>query len=1281
MTTNESVVLILSKTNPNIFGTGFIIYKESGFTYILTCAHVLDDLDGQILIEKESAEIVISGADFGIDLAILRIAKILTGPLLTIGVEAKKGDSVTVIGFQQFGNYHRTKELEGILLSRVALLSPMKIGRIEAWDLEFSQKDPLKKGFSGAPVISHGTDKVVAVVSHKQGEGQKGLGIAIENLIHLPVHNNPILNKIISNIKNVPSDASNYLRKEDLSEAPDPDEVFGRKKEILVLHNKVEIGTRVLGVFGIGGIGKSSIVSRLVHEIKKNFEFIVWRSMQNEPSIDYFLDYLINTVSGNIPQQLNSSTEEKIRIVTELISEHKTLIILDNLEDLLLKEVSAGVFKPDHVGYSRLILQISQSSKTKSCVIVTSREVPKLFDILENDKVYSFFVEGVSVTEAKIILKNKNLHGRDDDWLELISLYGGNPLALKLVAAVVSRIFDGSLEKFLTEGQILFSSINNLIEEQFDRLTEPELAILYWLTIERQIVNLNGFDKNVWHNYSKLEIFEAVESLLQRSLIQKGRGSQFSLQPVVQQYSTEQLIQISCQELKNKSAYYLRSHCLMRVDSLEHIRNAQKKIIIQPITKNLEKFLGKEHAENLMMEIIRNTQKTLRLPGYIAGNIINLMSEMGSKLSYRDFSNLSIWQADFTNVDLVDTNFQNSDLKGSLFLGAFSSILSVTFNASGSMFAAAGVDGKIRIWDTKSGDQLKTFEKHTDWIWSIAFTNNLLASAGDDQTIRVWDVDSGELKSILHEHKNRVRTIAVSPDQSILASGSEDKTIKIWSLVDFSCINTIPVDEGVHSICFSPDGKYLLIGQPSKAVMLDLSAGQKAMLRTFNGHKDRIRSVAFHPDGKIVAIGSYDGTISIWDISDPDPFMILDGHQSWVMSIAFTANGLHLVSSSADRTIRIWNIATGSCDEVLVSHSGIVWSIALSQDIVLSGGDDNAIILWDAISGACIRIIKGYTNPIWSVSFNEQGNLLASGSEDAKVRIWDIKSENEKIILSGHQKRIWSLAFNPNGHYLASGSADNNIIIWKISDNSILNILSGHRNWVNSLKFFPDGKYLMSGGNDKKIIVWDYLTNTKEFEVDLPSRVWELDINPNGSLFATCSEDTFVRLWETGSGKLLSQLDGHTSQVLSCSFSQDGKILATGGSDTTIRIWDISQQKQMAILTGHMGQIRSVKFIKNNILASSSDDATVRLWDLEKFECATILKGHTNQVRSLSYSHTENLLASASTDETIALWNLSKLTVSAYLRIKKPYNDLNLSNIHGLTPAQIKSLLQLGAKQ
>ncbi len=107
-------------------------------------------------------------------------------------------------------------------------------------------------------------------------------------------------------------------------------------------------------------------------------------------------------------------------------------------------------------------------------------------------------------------------------------------------------------------------------------------------------------------------------------------------------------------------------------------------------------------------------------------------------------------------------------------------VRSVSFDGKGLLASGSG-DGKIKLWNTKTGECLRTLSGHGDSVWSVSFDREcLLASASLDGTIKLWNTKTGESLKSLTGHGYGFYSVSFD-GEGLLASVSGDGTIKLWN--------------------------------------------------------------------------------------------------------------------------------------------------------------------------------------------------------------------------------------------------------------------------------------------------------------------------------------------------------------------------------------------------------------------------------------------------------------------------------------------------------------------
>jgi hypothetical protein len=414
-------------------------------------------------------------------------------------------------------------------------------------------------------------------------------------------------------------------QQQDWGDAPHVSVFYDRCEEMAQLQQWI-LGEnyRLVALLGMGGIGKTALAVKFGQKFKTEFDIVVWRSLQNAPTLEELLGSVLQSIMQMLQEDpvVPTSLDGKLSKLMEYFRDKRCLLILDNAETIFSAGGGAGHCMEGYEGYGQLFKRIGEVSH-QSCLLLTSREKPKDIVALEGEEkkerttcrraCASLRLGGLKPEDGRKLFQDRGqFTGTDAEWIRLIEHYGGNPFALKMVAAGVQQLFDGSIAELLEyigQGVLVFNDIRDLLDRQFSRLSPVEQEVMLWLAIHREPVSVKELKQDVVSVTSKQQLPQALYSLLGRCLIESAprtliekTGKQFSLQPVVKEYVTERLVKQVCQEIvssreraeSSSPVALLQTHALMKATAKDYIRETQRQLIVQPLLEQLLRELGSQ---------------------------------------------------------------------------------------------------------------------------------------------------------------------------------------------------------------------------------------------------------------------------------------------------------------------------------------------------------------------------------------------------------------------------------------------------------------------------------------------------------------------------------------------------------------------------------------------------------------------------------------------------------------------------------------------------------------
>lgn len=314
----------------------------------------------------------------------------------------------------------------------------------------------------------------------------------------------------------------------DLTTAPELNYNYGRDSEISTLKSwMVDDRARLITIYGLSGMGKTALILKLISEIQREFDYIIYRSLEPLPKLGKLKDHLKHFFA--------ESSASPLPEIIDYFRSSRCLVILDDVQHLFKPGHLAGHYLTEYKHYHNFFQQVATSSH-QSCLILSSWEKPGDIETLEKENEYtkSLKIEGLGAS-AKDILRQKKLQD-ESSWDELIQRYQGHPGWLNIISATILELFDGRAAHLIEREELFLGDIEAKLELQLERLSELEKKVVHWLAIQDEVIAISQTYANLEVSPSKF--WQIMQSLNRRCLVEKVAIDEpaFQLNSIVKAY-------------------------------------------------------------------------------------------------------------------------------------------------------------------------------------------------------------------------------------------------------------------------------------------------------------------------------------------------------------------------------------------------------------------------------------------------------------------------------------------------------------------------------------------------------------------------------------------------------------------------------------------------------------------------------------------------------------------------------------------------------------------------
>ena len=462
------------------------------------------------------------------------------------------------------------------------------------------------------------------------------------------------------------------------------------------------------------------------------------------------------------------------------------------------------------------------------------------------------------------------------------------------------------------------------------------------------------------------------------------------------------------------------------------------------------------------------------------------------------------------------------------------------FSADKQRLAAAGADGRARVFDLTSKREVQAFLHNgavTALTWSrsqpthlftagadkqlvlntvsltrqtilekspraLAVSNSgaFVVVASDDGSARRFNANSGALEKDYPAGDKPLTAVAITRNEATVATASNDGTVTLFGSGDGKRVSAIKFPVAVRAMQFTPDNKGLVVALANGVIEgRDVAYTPGAALPETMGeilqsfaHGTEVRDLAVQGKETTFWTTGSDKSLKAWKLASETPLQSF-AHPNSVNAVVYTPDGKRAVTACSDGKMRTFDLTKNTP----------LKTVEVNNDK-------------DASS-------------VYGVAVNREGSVAACAIQSNGVKLVDleggkvlreIKPFDEKTNPKGHRDSVLCVTFSPDGKQIATGGMDQSIKIWNVADGALARELidptlktTAHPGWVYALRWTGDGKHLVAVGAAPKL-------------------------------------RGYVSVWEPAAGKRVSGGEVTNGTIYSVTLSPDEKWMAIGTGGT-----------------------------------------------------------------------------------------------------------------------------------
>ncbi len=304
-------------------------------------------------------------------------------------------------------------------------------------------------------------------------------------------------------------------------------------------------------------------------------------------------------------------------------------------------------------------------------------------------------------------------------------------------------------------------------------------------------------------------------------------------------------------------------------------------------------------------------------------------------------------------------------------------VMAIAFSPDGTVLASGAGDlstepgGEVKLWDVAAQKEKPLLQGDMTGTFSVAFSpDGKILATGEYNQVRLWDLTTGKVLRVLECKAGIASRLAFSPDGTTLATSFRGSfgfwrvpgQVKLWNAKTWQEIASLKEARDVQ-LTFSPNGQLIVLASVDETIIEIWDASTLKVRSRLEGFNHGVTALAVSPDSRFLACGtgvrhyvnevtSWEGELTIWDLSAGKRLKTFDGIKGMVNSVTFSPDGKCMAIASCTQSkhneTKLWDFVTGKEQAALKCPEDWVRAVVYSPDgrTLATTSDDKTVKLW-----------------------------------------------------------------------------------------------------------------------------------------------------------------------------------------------------------------------------------------------------------------------------------------------------------------------------------------------